>query len=144
MSQEAHETVLMEYKGYIAEVKWNEEDGFYYGDVVNMLHEPFFWCSTLEEAAKAMPELIDFHLKTCKELGIYVPPPAPMGGGEASLGKVQAVGPADGRDGLQSDLAPSPAMKPKRARPCNNPTRPAKRGTKSGGKAHGSAGPKAS
>ena len=58
----------MSYKGYIAEVKYSDEDGCFIGCVPGLKHTSIsFEGKTVKELKKDFEESIDFYLENCKK-----------------------------------------------------------------------------
>lgn len=61
----------MEYKGYIAQIDYSEDDEEFFGIIVNLSHDQISFDGTTEEQLKKhMQEAIEGHIKNCKSLGI--------------------------------------------------------------------------
>ncbi|MDR2561905.1 MAG: hypothetical protein LBC63_09080 [Holophagales bacterium] len=77
-SRESRGAVTMEYRGYTAVVKWDDEYGLFDGEVLlaNDKHGVHFSPYTIPEARKAFQELLDFYIEGCIEDGEEPSPPA--------------------------------------------------------------------
>ena len=60
---------MMEYKGYLGKVEFDDEAGFFHGDVVNTRDVITFQGKTVAELRKAFRESIDDYLAFCADRG---------------------------------------------------------------------------
>ena len=60
---------MMEYKGYQASYKFDEEEGAFIGDVVNIDDIIFFYSDTVEQLDEEFRFSIDDYLVACTEKG---------------------------------------------------------------------------
>lgn len=60
---------MMEYKGYVAKVKIDEEAGILYGEVINIRDVITFEGASMEEVQQAFQESVDNYLAFCAERG---------------------------------------------------------------------------
>lgn len=64
-------TYIMEHKGYLAQIKYSQQDKEFFGTIVNLSRDSIcFGGKTLSESKKHMKEAIEGHLKNCKSLNI--------------------------------------------------------------------------
>ena len=69
---------MMEYKGYIGKVEFDDEAGIFYGAVINTRDVITFQGQSVAELKKAFRESVDDYLAFCKERG--EPPDKPFSG----------------------------------------------------------------
>ena len=71
---------VLEYKGYIAEVEWDESSGLYCGAVINMgdQHGVILEIPAGLDLRDEFGKAIDFYLDDCAEDGAPVAPPQPL------------------------------------------------------------------
>jgi len=60
---------MMEYKGYIGVVEFDDEAGIFHGEVVNTRDVITFQGKSVAEIKKAFRESVDDYLEFCKERG---------------------------------------------------------------------------
>lgn len=60
---------MMEYKGYIGHVEFDDQANIFHGEVVNLRDVVTFQGSTVEELRKAFQESVDDYLEFCAERG---------------------------------------------------------------------------
>ncbi len=60
---------MMEYKGYIGVVEFDDEAGIFHGEVVNTRDVITFQGKSVAEIKKAFGESVDDYLELCKERG---------------------------------------------------------------------------
>jgi len=68
MSQSASQTI-MEYRGYTANVKWDEESKCYSGKVMDTWGMVVFYDYTWEKAYQGFRDVLDQYLEHCEEDG---------------------------------------------------------------------------
>ena len=59
---------LIKYKGFQAKVHFDDEDNLYVGEVIDILDSVNFNGTTMDEAERVFPKLIDNYLKLRNEL----------------------------------------------------------------------------
>lgn len=59
----------LNYKNYIAKLEYDDEDGIFYGKVININDSIEFKGSSVEELRKEFKESVDAYLEFCQELG---------------------------------------------------------------------------
>ncbi|MCY3934611.1 MAG: hypothetical protein OXG09_01275 [Chloroflexi bacterium] len=71
---------VLEYKGYIAEVEWDEGSGLYCGAVINMgdQHGVILEIPAGVDLGDEFSKAIDFYLDDCAKDGVPVAPPQPL------------------------------------------------------------------
>ncbi len=69
---------MMEYKGYVGRVEFNDEDGIFHGEVVNTRDVITFQGRTVEQLRLAFRESVEDYLAFCKKRG--EPPEKPYSG----------------------------------------------------------------
>jgi len=60
---------MMEYKGYIGHVEFDDEAGFFHGDVINTRDVITFQGTTVEELRQALKDSVECYLDFCAEMG---------------------------------------------------------------------------
>lgn len=60
---------MLTYKGYIGHVRFDDETGLFYGEVLDIRDVVTFQSTSLEDLAKAFHDSIDDYLDYCKERG---------------------------------------------------------------------------
>ena len=60
---------MMEYKGYIAKVELDEDEGILFGDVINIRDVITFEGASVEEVQRAFHESVEDYLAFCAERG---------------------------------------------------------------------------
>ena len=60
---------MMEYKGYIGQVEFDDESGIFYGEVLNLRDVITFQGESVEELRQAMRESVEDYLSFCAERG---------------------------------------------------------------------------
>ena len=60
---------MMEYKGFVGKVEYDDEAGIFHGEVINLRDVITFQGNTVEELRHAFRESIEDYLKFCKERG---------------------------------------------------------------------------
>ena len=60
---------MLEYKGYIGKVEFDEKTGIYHGEVVNITDVVTFQADSIEEVKEEFEESIDDYLEFCQERG---------------------------------------------------------------------------
>ena len=60
---------MMEYKGYIGRVEFDDEAGLFHGEVVNTRDVITFQGATVKDLRKAFRESVDDYLAFCRERG---------------------------------------------------------------------------
>ena len=60
---------MMEYKGYVGRVEFNNEDGIFHGEVVNTRDVITFQGETVEQLRIAFRESVEDYLAFCKKRG---------------------------------------------------------------------------
>ena len=60
---------MMEYKGYMGHVEFDDENGIFHGEVVNMRDVVTFQGESVEDIRRAFRESIDDYLEFCAEKG---------------------------------------------------------------------------
>ena len=60
---------MMEYKGYIGKVEFDDQAGIFHGEVVNTRDVITFQGESVAELKKAFRESVDDYLAFCKERG---------------------------------------------------------------------------
>lgn len=60
---------MMEYKGYIGKVEFDDEAGIFHGEVINTRDVITFQGDSVAELKKAFPESVDDYLTFCKKRG---------------------------------------------------------------------------
>jgi len=60
---------MMEYKGYIGNVEFDDKAGIFHGDVINLRDVVTFQGETVEQLRKAFQDSIDDYLDFCSERG---------------------------------------------------------------------------
>ena len=60
---------MMEYKGYIAQVEFDNEDNIFHGEVINLRDVITFQGETVDELREAFQESVEDYLEFCAERG---------------------------------------------------------------------------
>jgi predicted HicB family RNase H-like nuclease len=60
---------MMEYKGYIGHVEFDDEAGFFHGDVINTRDVITFQGTTVDELRRALKDSVECYLEFCAEMG---------------------------------------------------------------------------
>jgi predicted HicB family RNase H-like nuclease len=60
---------VLAYKGYIGRVAFDNDEGIFHGEVINMRDVVTFQGSSVEELRQAFVDSVDDYLDFCKELG---------------------------------------------------------------------------
>ena len=60
---------MMEYKGFVGKVEYDDEAGIFHGEVINLRDVITFQGNTVEELRHAFRESIEDYLEFCKERG---------------------------------------------------------------------------
>lgn len=60
---------MMEYKGYVAQVDFDNDANIFHGEVINLRDVVTFQGSSVEELRKAFEESVDDYLEFCAERG---------------------------------------------------------------------------
>jgi predicted HicB family RNase H-like nuclease len=60
---------MMEYKGYVGSVTFDDEAGLFHGEVVNLRDVVTFQGETVKELRKALYDSVDDYLELCAERG---------------------------------------------------------------------------
>jgi len=58
---------MMEYKGYVGQVEFDDEANLFHGEVINLRDVVTFQGSTVEELREAFQESVDDYLEFCEE-----------------------------------------------------------------------------
>jgi len=66
---------MMEYKGYVGVVKFDDEAGIFHGDVLLTKGAVTFQGKTVNELRRAFGDSVDEYLKFCEESGIEAEKP---------------------------------------------------------------------
>jgi predicted HicB family RNase H-like nuclease len=69
---------MMEYKGYVAKVEFDDDAGIFHGEVLNLRDVITFQGRTVAELRKAFRESVDDYIEFCAERG--EPPEKPYSG----------------------------------------------------------------
>lgn len=69
---------MMEYKGYVGKVEFDDKAGIFHGDVINTRDIITFQGTTVEEVRQAFRDSVDDYLDFCAQLG--QPPEKPFTG----------------------------------------------------------------
>ncbi|MEW5767764.1 MAG: type II toxin-antitoxin system HicB family antitoxin [bacterium] len=59
----------MQYKGYTAEIEYDEEDGIFHGRVANIIDVIVFEGKSGEELKESFQAAVDEYLEDCQEIG---------------------------------------------------------------------------
>lgn len=60
---------MMEYKGYVGQVEFDDEANIFHGEVINLRDVVTFQGSSVQELRKAFEESVDDYLDFCEERG---------------------------------------------------------------------------
>ena len=60
---------MMEYKGYVGKVEFDDEAGIFHGDVINTRDVITFQGTTVDEVRQAFHDSVDDYLDFCAQLG---------------------------------------------------------------------------
>ena len=60
---------MMHYKNYIAKISFDEEAGFFHGEVINCKDVITFQGNSVRELQKALGESVEFYLNHCQQRG---------------------------------------------------------------------------
>jgi predicted HicB family RNase H-like nuclease len=60
---------MMEYKGYVARVEFDDEAGIFHGEVINTRDVITFQGTSVEELRQALRDSVEDYLKFCSERG---------------------------------------------------------------------------
>ena len=60
---------MMEYKGYVGKVEFDDAAGIFHGEVINMRDVITFQGTTVDEIRGAFQESVEDYLDFCKQLG---------------------------------------------------------------------------
>ena len=60
---------MMDYKGYVGRVEYDDEAGIFHGEVINTRDVITFQGETVEELRKAFRDSVDDYLAFCAERG---------------------------------------------------------------------------
>ncbi len=60
---------MMEYKGYVAKVEFDDEDGVFHGEVINLRDVITFQGKTVDELRQELQESVEDYLAFCAERG---------------------------------------------------------------------------
>ncbi|HIJ86680.1 MAG TPA: type II toxin-antitoxin system HicB family antitoxin [Desulfuromonadales bacterium] len=60
---------MMEYKGYVGKVEFDDEAGIFHGDVINTRDVITFQGTTVEEIRSAFHDSVEDYLEFCAQLG---------------------------------------------------------------------------
>ncbi len=60
---------MMEYKGYIAKIEFDDEDDVFHGEVINLRDVITFQGETVDELRQAFQESVEDYLAFCDERG---------------------------------------------------------------------------
>ncbi len=60
---------MMEYKGYIAKVEFDDQDNTFHGEVINLRDVITFEGQSVEELREALQDSVDDYLEFCAERG---------------------------------------------------------------------------
>ena len=64
-----HNKTMMEYKGYIGKVEFDDEAGIFHGEVINTRDVITFQGTSVAEIKQAFQESVEDYLAFCKQLG---------------------------------------------------------------------------
>ena len=74
---------MMEYKGYVGQVQFDDEANIFHGDVINIRDVITFEGRSVEELRQALEDSVEDYLEFCAELGKE--PERPSGGRRDSI-----------------------------------------------------------
>ena len=60
---------MMEYKGYIGKVEFDDDDGIFYGEVINLRDVVTFEGESVQELRQAFHDSVDDYLAFCAQRG---------------------------------------------------------------------------
>lgn len=61
---------MMEYKGYVAKVVFDDDEELFFGEVINARDTITFHGNSVEELHREMKESVDFYLEMCEKKGL--------------------------------------------------------------------------